>query len=92
MQNPFGGPFGGPRGGFGRHGHPFGGHHTPPTPEQEAFFAEAHALRQQLAATLSAAQNDPAILAQVKTILAQARIALATLASQPSNATPTTNV
>ena len=100
MRHPFDGPFGGPRGGgFGRHGFgpfggggPFGGQQTPPTPEQQAFWAEARALRHQLAATMSAAQADPATLAKVKDILAQARVALATLASQQSNATPTTEV
>jgi hypothetical protein len=91
MRPPFDGPFGGPRG-FGRHGRPFGGQQNPPTPEQQAFWAEANALRQQLVATLSAVQNDPAALTQVKTILAQARTALATLASQQSNTTPTSQV
>lgn len=99
MRPPFDGPFG-PRGGFGRHGHhfgpfgggPFGRQQNAPTAEQQAFWAEANALRHQLAATLSAAQNDPALLAQVKAILAQARTALATLASQQGTTTPTSQV
>lgn len=93
MRPPFFGPFNGPRGGgFGRHGHhgPFGGQHNAPTPEQQAFWDEAQGLRHQIAPTLSAAQTDPAVLNQVKAILAQARIALATLASQQGNTTPPT--
>ncbi len=107
MRQPFDGPFGGPRGGgFGRHGGPFGGHRggpfgghhggpfggEAPTAEQQAFWQEARATGQQLMATLSAVRSDPATLAKVKDILTQARIALAALASQQGNTTPTTQV
>jgi hypothetical protein len=94
MQPPFEGPFGfgGPHHGFGRHGRRFGGFFggafgQPPTAEQQAFWQEANALRHQLMATVSATQADPATLTKVKEILAQARIALASLASQPGTKT-----
>jgi len=100
MRQHFDGPFGGPRGDFGRHGRPFGpfggfgghfgGHHgEAPTAEQQAFWQEARATGQQLMATISAAQADPATLAKVKEILAQARVALAALASQQGTTPPT---
>jgi hypothetical protein len=84
-------PFDGPMGGFGRHGRhfgPFGGQWgQAPTPEQQAFWQEASALRHQLMATMSTAVNDPATLAKVKEILSQARVALAALASQSGTST-----
>ena len=81
---PFGGGFGGPFG--GHHGGPFGGHRGWQGPEMpkefEAMRTEMFAFRQQLGATMTAAQGNPATLAKVQQILAQARVALATLSSQ----------
>ncbi len=88
MRPPFEGPFGGPRHGFWRHGGHFGGHFgQAPTAEQQALWQEAIALRHQLMATVGAGQADAATLAKVKDILAQARQALAALASQSATST-----